>query len=340
MKQPFSNKSRRPVVIVLLVLVGILLLTAGGTYAYLRSLTDLVEPGEVTGNPSLQESDLIEPAETVDETDSTEAMGEAKNEQGEVEVIDLRNDPDVYNILLIGSDRRGTELNGRSDSMIIFSINKRTKKIHLVSLMRALYVNIPGREFGMLNASFSYGGSKLLRQTIEDNLRVRIDDYIMIDFSGFQAAIDKVGGIDISLTQKEVDFIKKYYGTELQAGENHLDGRLALAYSRIRYIDSDYARTGRQRKVIELLLRKAMNSSIGEIDGLAREILPLVKTNLSGNELISLAISVIDYRNYEIKQLMLPVEGSFKTIYVRKMEMVQFDFNKNITALHSFIYDD
>ncbi|HAL74483.1 MAG TPA: hypothetical protein DCM45_05245, partial [Clostridiales bacterium] len=145
MKQPFSNKSRRPVVIVLLVLVGILLLTAGGTYAYLRSLTDLVEPGEVTGNPSLQESDLIEPAETVDETDSTEAMGEAKNEQGEVEVIDLRNDPDVYNILLIGSDRRGTELNGRSDSMIIFSINKRTKKIHLVSLMRALYVNIPGR---------------------------------------------------------------------------------------------------------------------------------------------------------------------------------------------------
>ncbi len=334
------KKTRRIIITVGVIMISLLLVLFLAGTVYINSLTSLYETGEVTADPTIQESDLIVSSETVNETDSTSQMTEAVTEQSQAELIPLRSDSQVYNILLIGADPREGETNGRSDAMIILSVNKRTHKIHIVSLERALYVDIPGRDFYMLNASYSYGGSKLLRETIEKNLRVHIDDYVRIDLTGFVAAIDTVGGLDISLTDKEVGDINSRFGISLLAGMNHLDGNLALAYSRIRKIDSDYARTGRQRKVIECLISKMGQLDPVTLDATLRQILPNVKTNLSAERVIGLAIDALTFKDYPISQLLIPIKGTYETIVVRNMQVVQFDFAQNVAALQSFLYDD
>ncbi len=216
--------------------------------------------------------------------------------------------------------------------MIIMSINDRTGTIHLTSLMRAMYVAIPGRDWSMLNHSFAWGGPELLLQTIEDNLRVKIDDFMVIRFDGFTKAIDTVGGVTIDLTAAEARVLGR------SAGTNRLNGTAALNYARIRKIDTDFERTGRQRKVIEALLTESRSLNPTQLTQLAETLLPLVSTNLSNAQLLSLVTKSMGARNYPVKQLMLPLKEHREMIYVRKMEMYRFDFDKTIQTLHDFIY--
>ncbi len=339
---PAAKRSNRKIALIVLGVFLSLILVVGIFGAlYLNSLMNLIDHEEVTGNPSLQASDLVEPEETVDQPDDTPDASEAEQEQVDTSAnISVMSDPNVYNILLIGTDNRGNEVNGRSDAMIILSINKETQKMHLISLQRQLYVSIPEHGFSMLNHSFSFGGPKLLLKTIEDNFRVKIDDYVIINFSGFTSAIDIVGGVDMSLTSKEAETLNAELGTALQAGSNRLNGSLALAYSRIRHIDSDYQRTSRQRKVIQALIGKMMKLNPIELDKTARKLLPLIKTNLNGTEMLSLAIKSLDYKDYPISQLMLPIAGTHKTIIVNKAQMIKFDFAKNVEALQTMMFKD
>ena len=358
------SKTRKKFFTIGVIVIALIIIFGVGVAAYVNGLLGLVDRGEVPGDSSFNESDYTvtetisettsngntKPSETIDETSepivtTTETtidprIVDAKKQQHEALDIDVRSDSQVYNLLLIGSDRREGETTGRSDSMIILSINKRTHKIHLASLMRGMYVNIPDHGFYMLNAAYSYGGSKLLRQTIEDNLRVHIDDYVMIDFSGFVSAIDTIGGLDIELTAKEAAELNSFYGAALVEGFNHLDGTLSLGYARIRHIDSDFARTGRQRHVIELLIKKAMTLGPADLDALARAILPMVKTNMDDSEIINLSIGALDYKDYAVSQLMLPINKSYDMMYVRGMEVAKFEFRENIEALQEFLYED
>ncbi|MGI6334068.1 MAG: LCP family protein [Saccharofermentanales bacterium] len=349
------------------VLVVAVLITVG-VGLYLKSLTDLVTYGEIPGDPAYESSEYYESEYHEEEPEITLSPGNitvtnppkrpdiavptatptinprvqiARDQQQRATLeIDIPSSQKVYNILLIGSDRRPGETTGRSDSLMILSFNHETCKIHLVSLMRGLFVNIPGRGFNLLNAAFSYGGSKLLRQTLEDNFRVRIDDFIMIDFNGFTQAIDTVGGVDINLTRAESDHLNRRYGPVTIAGSNHLDGRLALAYARIRKIDSDFSRTGRQRAVIQALLSSARQKSPGELDAVIRAVLPLIRTNVSAQKLLSLGIDLINTRDYPVSQRMLPIKGSYELMYYRGSEVVRFDFAANIASLHQFLYQD
>ncbi len=366
-KQP-EKSWRKPVKRILAVVLVVVVLIVVGVGLYLKSLTDLVTYGEIPGDPAYENSEYFEYSEYYeDPPEVTLAPGNiivtnppkrpnmalptatptidprvqaARNQQHTALDIAIPSSPKVYNILLIGSDRRPGETTGRSDSLMILSINHETGKIHLVSLMRGLFVNIPGRGFNLLNAAYSYGGSKLLRQTLEDNFRVRIDDFIMIDFSGFTRAIDTVGGVDINLTRAESDHLNRHYGPITVAGSNHLDGRLALAYARIRKIDSDFSRTGRQRTVIQALLNSARQKSPGELDAIIRTVLPLVRTNVSPQKLLSLGIDLINTRDYPLSQRMLPIKGSYEVMYHKGREVVRFDFAANITSLHRFLYQD
>lgn len=339
--QKRRRKTKRPLgkaviislfVFVLLVVVGI----AGAVY--LNQLLNMVDRSPVTGNPDLHESDLVDPAELVDQTDSPGGQQNAADSYDKITNIDLLDDDQIYNILLIGSDMRDNESTGRSDAMIILSINKRTQQIHLTSLMRAMYVSIPGKGWSMLNHSFAWGGSDLLLETIANNLRIKIDDYMVVNFAGFTKVIDQVGGIDIELTDKEATYINnELQVSKYTAGMNLLKGEAALSYARIRKLDSDFKRTGRQRTVIESLLKKSRGLNPVQLTGLAETLLPLVKTNLSQSEMLALLVDTMEARNYPVSQLMLPLEDSRTMIYVRKMEMYQFDFSENIKALHDFI---
>ena len=279
------------------------------------------------------------------ETMPTETQGPSQLEiletehEAALQSFEIMSSKNVYNILLIGTDNRGNEVNGRSDTMMILSVNKKTNELHLVSLMRALYVKIPGKGYSMLNAAFSWGGAKLLVKTVEENFRVDINDYMIINFPGFQNAIDMIGGLLIDLTEAEVDYLRKNYpDSGLAPGINSLNGAIALEYARIRKIDSDFTRTGRQRTLVKSLINKASSMNAGELDGLARQMLPLIKTNLSGSEVVELALDGLSYSNYPLSQLMLPVSKSFDLIIVRDAQMYRYDAVKNIKKLQSFLY--
>lgn len=342
---PASRRKRRkkPLgksVLIALIICGILVTVIGAGAVYVNQLLGLVDRTPVTGDPNIDETDLVEPDELVDEPDSSDAMSDAEKDYETIGKIAVPQDPDVYNILLIGTDQRPGESRGRSDAMIILSINQKTQTVHLTSLMRAMYVAIPGKDWSMLNHSYSWGGADLLLRTIEDNLRISIRDYMVINFSGFTDAINAVGGVTIQLSQAEADYLNKNAkpATTLKAGSNRMDGRIALAYARIRKLDSDFHRTGRQRKVIEALIGQTRTLNALQLTDLAKSLLPLVSTNLSQAEMLTLLMDLMQARNYPVEQLMLPEEAHRERIYVRKMEMYRFDFQETVATLHSFIY--
>lgn len=193
------------------------------------------------------------------------------------------NSSDVRNILLIGSDTRNADERGRTDSMILLSINSTTKEITMTSFMRDMYVNIKGIDadgndidtWSKLNAAYVYGGAELLMDTIEYNFDIAVDDYVYIDFLSFVDIVDAVGGIELDISDEEAEGMKppmaeqnKLLGNKkgtdyLDKGGKklHVNGNQALAYARLRYVgNADFQRTERQRTVITKIIEKAKSS--------------------------------------------------------------------------------
>ena len=231
--------------IAIVVILGAVLLAALGFYLYINSLLGLVQH--------------TEPAESKQETTEEDSFKFADK--------DVMRDEDIQNILLIGQDRRSGQERQRSDSMIICSINKKTGKITLVSLMRDMYVKIPGYQSHRINTAYSLGGMELLDETIEENFGVHIDGNVEIDFEGFIKAMTKVGKLDIHLTQDEAEYINDTLGYgKLKGGMNSLDAKQVLMYARTRYVgDGDYERTERQRKVLTTAFDKLRKSNLRTI---------------------------------------------------------------------------
>jgi LCP family protein required for cell wall assembly len=364
--KPKKLTKKKKKILFIAVPAAILLVVVIAIGSYVASLINLVRPPDYTGDATLHESDIFQPDDYVTTTTAatdgkqgqttgkpgdpttTEATTEptidpivivAEEYDAALASIPMAADKQVYNILLIGTDNRGNELNGRSDAMLILSVNKRTRSIQIVSLMRALYVKIPNHEHSMLNAAFSWGGASLLKRTVEENFRIPIHDYIVINFSGFEQVVDKVGGITVHLTEAEIGYlVEKNPGAVLEPGDNLLSGQLALWYARTRKIDSDFTRTGRQRIVMETLIRKIGQMNLAELDGLARQILPLVKSSRTGSSMLALVADAYAWRNYPVRQLMIPVSNSYKPIVVRGVQMYRFDVQVNVEKLQQFLY--
>ena len=219
----------------------------------------------------------------------------------------------VINIMLIGQDRRPGEGRQRSDSMILVTVNKSKGTITLTSFMRDQYVRIPGYKNNKMNAAYAFGGMKLLNETVEANFGVKIDGDIEVDFNNFKKLIDMLGGVDISLTSKEVNHLNKGWGYNLSTGVQRLNGAEALAYSRIRSIDSDYNRANRQRKVILSLINRYKSLSSMEMILMLDDILPLVTTNMSKSEIIDVIMAVAPMlAGAQIDSMRIPVDGTFR----------------------------
>ena len=316
----------------------LLLLLALALFIYANIMLNKLDRTEITGDINIPVEQIYE-GPTVDVEDSVEQIEEAHKQREEVQKIEIKKQEGITNILLIGSDRRSMNENGRSDSMMLVSLNYNTQKIHVTSLMRAMYVCIPrsdGDIWGMLNAAYSWGGPNLLVDTVEQNFRVKIDHYVVVDFSAFEEAVDLVGGLDITLTEAEANFVK------VEAGLQHLNGVQVRNYCRIRYTDNDFKRTSRQRNVITLLLQKAAKSDLSTLMAMADQILPLVNTNLTNGEIMSYIIKTLPILKNVSKGRMLPIEnesGNSYTgiIYVNGHEMYKVDFETNVKALHEYI---
>lgn len=261
----------------------------------------------------------------------------------------------VVNILLIGNDSRENAEDGRSDAMILLSISNKTKKIYMTSLLRDMYVEIPGHNNNRLNAAYSYGGAELLMETVEQNLDITVNRYVLVNFEAFANLVDAVGGVDLELTSEEIEYVNGYLveynmlfdraeGTDYmdtsQSGMVHLNGPQALAYCRNRYLGTDFGRTERQRKVLSAVIQKlptALLTNPGELIG---GLMPNLTTNLTQGECFYLSLMAYKLLTYEIVQTSIPLEGTYKNATIRSMSVLEVDFEANKAYLKENIYGE
>jgi LCP family protein required for cell wall assembly len=273
---------------------------------------------------------------------------------------------DWMNILLLGSDARSAEESSRTDTMIICSVNTKTGQIKLSSIMRDTAVDFTdiGQYNGTyrINAANYFGGPELAMRTVNELFGMNIEYYAMVDFTSFSIIAEKLGGIDITITEAEMEQINKnalqqaklaYRAgideSELEAtnvwletyGENtHLNGRQALAYARIRKIDSDFSRAERQRNVLIALLDKVKTRNMQEIMGLATGLFGYVHTNLSVDKLLAISTTVLSADIAEIEQFRLPINDSYTQETRNEQSMLyDTDWQLNTTELYNFIYE-
>ena len=261
----------------------------------------------------------------------------------------------VTNILLIGNDSRENGEDGRSDVMILLSISNKTKKIYMTSLLRDMYVDIPGHKGNRLNAAYSYGGAELLMETIEQNFDIHISRYVLVNFEAFANLVDAVGGVDLELTSKEVEYVNGYlveynillgrpegtdYFEDTSGGMVHLNGPQALAYCRNRYIGTDFGRTERQRKVLAEVIHKLPQGMLTNPQELIDGLMPNLTTNLTQTECYRLSLMAPKAVTYDIIQNSIPLEGTYKDATIRKMAVLEVDFEANKKFLQENLYGD
>ena len=260
----------------------------------------------------------------------------------------------IENILLIGLDGTNDKFPKRSDTMIILTIDKLNKSLKLTSLARDTLVKIPGRGEEKLTHAYAYGQEELLMQTINENFDLDIKDYAVVNFKSFIDIVDIIGGVDINVNEKEIhhlnEVIKECYGVNHEdtknieyitsSGNHNLNGYQALAYARIRKLDTIYKRDERQRLILTNIAHKLSDVSISKYLQIANSILRHIKVNIAFNKIIDLAFIAHELASYDISQLEFPIseyreEGRIgeKGTYV-----VKWDKNKNIELLHQFIY--
>ena len=229
----------------------------------------------------------------------------------------------VINILLIGEDY--VDGSSRSDAAILISIDKRNHKITLTSFLRDsyTYMNINGDErYDKTNHSYAWGGAEKLKEVIEDNYKVRIDHYIILDFEGFTSIVDAIGGITVEVTQAEADYINSTSSHNVSSGKNvKLNGEQALYFARIRKLDGEAQRTERQRRLITACLSGIKGSSLSELGEVMESLYPYIETDYSEMEILTLGAEAMagEWFAFEIVSQTAPSEenrrayNSYKT---------------------------
>lgn len=266
----------------------------------------------------------------------------------------LRQDG-VTNILLIGNDSRENGEDGRSDAMILLSISEKTRTVQMISFLRDMYVEIPGHDGNRLNAAYAYGGPELLMETVRENFQIPVSRYVLVNFEAFANLVDAVGGVDLELTSEEVEYVNGYLveynqltgrpeGTDYldtsRSGLIHLNGPQALAYTRNRYIGTDFGRTERQRKVLSAVIGELPKALLTNPQGVLDGLLSNLTTNLTRGEFLRLTLDAGKLFTYDLQQGSVPVEGSYQNATIRGMAVLEVDFEQNIRYLNNRIYGE
>ncbi|MBE6015818.1 MAG: LytR family transcriptional regulator [Lachnospiraceae bacterium] len=251
----------------------------------------------------------------------------------------------VTNILLLGNDSREKGDDGRTDSIILMTINRKQNKIYLTSFLRDIKVNIPGKGVNRLNHAYAYGGPELIMQTIAEAFDIKISRYMLVNFQAFANLADAVGGVDLEITAKETDWINAYlweyndingddiYKDNLPEGTEgmvHLNGPQALAYCRNRKIGTDFERTNRQKKVITAIIKKAPKAALTNLGGLMDGLFPSLTTSLTKDDTYELANLVFGLKGMEIVQGTIPQDDTWKSDQSTGMDLIAItDMEKN-----------
>lgn len=243
---------------------------------------------------------------------------------------------DIKNIALFGIDSVDG-VTGRSDSIMILTLDSRHNKIKLTSVMRDSYVNIADRGMDKINHAYAFGGPTLAMKTLNENFDLDIKDFMSVNFSSMPTIIDMVGGVDIDITAEEAPMIPGLSG----AGRYNLTGDEALAYARIRYAEGgDYKRTERQRTVIDAIFAKVSNTSISKYPDLISKFLPLVKTNMTSSELMGLSSTFASLISAKLEQDRFPRDGFSEGKSINGIYYLTFDKKETTDQMHNWIFED
>lgn len=347
-KKNTKGRAFRTVVLIM----SIIMLFFGTGMVYYYSVLDSLNYEDIDKDNTLPTTDADTPADTV-KSDSLLA-----NEY-------------VLNVLLFGQDAHGNGKDdyGRSDTMILLSLDNLHKKIKLTSFQRDTYVYIPGYGDGKLNSAFSLGGVPLAIKMVEANFGIQVDKYACVDFDSFRKIIDVLGGVDMELSIDEMEYINAQIDVNNQLGKTefleidysqdpqiaHLDGYQALWYARNRGADSlggnanysfngdDWDRTERQRKLLEtIMLSLKEEASLTDIVEIVNEIGPLITTNLKKSDITFLVSNCMTYLNYDMKELAIPTTPNWS--YGRTEDMQSIieitNWDQVRLDLASFVYEE
>ncbi len=262
-------------------------------------------------------------------------------------------DKDVMNIALFGLDEPDAPNGGRSDSIIIASLDRVHKKIKLTSIMRDTYVDIPGYGMNKINHAHSYGGPELAIRTINQNFDMNIREFATVDFFGLEKIIDTLDGIQVDVKDSEVKYVNmgvrgmnrmdhKTAGQITDGGLQTLTGRQAVAYSRIRKTgDGDFERTQRQRFVLEQVIHKGLNAGVTKYPALLNTTLPFVRTSLTKTEILSLGTFVLTSGIDEVDKFRIPLNKYLSEERINGAAvLVPYTLEDNVDALKDYIYKD
>lgn len=344
----WTNKRRRAKNLYFLLTVCILIVAAG--VGYVSSMLDAIDYDDKNNSQTVTvpQNDVVEDEEVkimkaINSAGSlNEYLYEWANNGGE-----LRSSKNVINVLLVGLDSdTALENGGRSDSLILVSLNKKTKKINMTSFFRDTwtYMDISGNgRYGKMNSSYYFGSDEALLDTLEKDFKIDIDYYVAVDFSSFTDIINALGGLTIEVEQYEAEYINRTTVHTIDYGPSvKLDGYEALVYARIRHSDSDsdVSRTRRQRKVISALINSAKGASLSQLSSALDALFKYVKTDLTKMQILSYAAQALTngWINYEIVQTPLSDEDIFRTGWVGDQSVVLVDFPLAAQRLQEAIY--
>jgi polyisoprenyl-teichoic acid--peptidoglycan teichoic acid transferase len=244
---------------------------------------------------------------------------------------------DAVNVLLLGSDSRG-EKQARTDTIMVAHYNPNTHKVKLISLMRDMYVSIPDHGQQKLNAAYTYGGPELLRETIKENFGLDLHYYAIVDFKGFEKAVDLLvpNGIEVDIPYEMSDGI----GMTLEEGKQKLHGKELLGYVRFRQDRlSDFGRVQRQQEVISKLKEEVVNvNSVVKLPELLDLLNTYIDTNIDTSTLLTIGKDVLTNKSGEIDTMRIPEDGSYQNKRYEEIgEVLEVDLYQNKEALKNFL---
>lgn len=264
------------------------------------------------------------------------------------------DDTDVINIALFGIDTRTDSSEGRSDAIMILTVDKKHNKIKLSSIARDTYVSIDGYGKDKLTHAYVFGGAPLAIRTINQNFEMDITDYVTVNFFGMVEIIDELGGVTIDVSSAEMGVMNTYYIPELnkigipceyitETGTQRLTGAQALAYSRNRYVGGDIERGNRQKEILGALFDEVKKVSVTKYPAIIKKALAHCETSLTNNEILSLAVDAVTNMS-AMENFSLPTDNcnprEGTDAYINGVWYYIYDLDTAVSELHGFITEN
>lgn len=304
------KKRSKIVLIIIGIIIGVFLISIGGVYIYGKHIYNKVEKVEVD-----------------------------KEEVGITEEVEEKLSPynnSVINIALFGVDSNDGST-GRSDSIIIATIDTIHKKLKLTSIMRDSYVNISGIGNDKINHAYAFGGPQLAIKTLNENFDLNIQDFVAVNFDSLPKIIDMLGGVTVDVTEEEVSHISGINS----AGTYNLTGAQALAYSRIRYATGgDYVRTERQRTILTKMYEKILSINPTQYISLLNEGLSMLQTSLDYSKILELGTEVLKMGVTTLEQERFPLDGYCQGEIINGVYYLIFNKSLTVEQLYNYIFED